>query len=95
MNNAEREHCRSVSRLLKMLAHPTRLEIICTLKNNKNYCVNDICLALEKKQSNISQHLALLRHAGFIDVKRVGNTGNYFITNDDIMKVVTILSKEQ
>jgi ArsR family transcriptional regulator len=93
MHEQRLQMCRRVSRLVKMLAHPTRLEIICVLKDGET-CVKDICRALDKRQANISQHLGLLRQGGFIDLKREGNTSRYFIANEKVVKVLQMLREE-
>ena len=93
MDSRQKNNCKQVSRLLKVLAHPTRLEIVCVLREGRQ-CVNDICGYLEKKQSNISQHLSLLRNAGFIDLERVGNSSRYFLTNKKVVSVLQTLSEE-
>jgi ArsR family transcriptional regulator len=92
MDEKQQMVCKDVARLVKYLSHPTRLEIVCVLKDSEQ-CVKEICRILNKRQSNISQHLSLLRHAGFIDLKRIGNTSNYFITSPKIIKVLKILAE--
>ena len=46
----------------KALAHPTRLQIVAELLKGTK-CVTDIQDILPASQSNISQHLTVLRHA--------------------------------
>ena len=93
MDEKQQAVCKDVARLVKILSHPTRLEIICVLKDGEQ-CVKNICQILKKGQSNISQHLSLLRQAGFIDHKRIGNTSSYFIINLKVVKILKILSGE-
>lgn len=93
MDDQQQTACKDVARLVKILSHPTRLEIVCVLKDGEQ-CVKNICQVLKKRQSNISQHLALLRHAGFIDAKRIGNTSHYFITNQKVIRVLKIFAGE-
>jgi ArsR family transcriptional regulator len=93
MDENKMRMCQEVSRLVKVLAHPTRLEIICVLKDGEA-CVKDICRALAKRQANISQHLALLRQARFIDLKRDGNTSRYFLANPKVIKMLNIWREE-
>ena len=48
------------SRSLKAMSHPLRLKILCTL-GDQEVSVQDIVDAVGTSQSNISQHLAILR----------------------------------
>lgn len=57
--------------LLKACSHPTRLMILNELMNGVK-CVNDIEDLLEVRQTNISQHLAVLRHAKLVDYAQDG-----------------------
>ncbi|OOY79885.1 ArsR/SmtB family transcription factor, partial [Solemya velum gill symbiont] len=48
------------SRALKAMSHPLRLKILCTL-GEEEVSVQDIVEQVGTSQSNISQHLAILR----------------------------------
>jgi len=71
----------SLSEKLKAISDPTRLRIIQMLSRcrNKNcepmLCVNALARELGITQSAVSQHLKVLRHAGFVQSERRG----YFI----------------
>jgi len=79
------------AQFFKALSHPTRLMIINELLDKK-ICVNDIEEILELRQSNISQHLSLLRLLNVVDFKKDGNKKCYFINNKglirDLLKIV-------
>ncbi len=64
--------------LLAVLAHPTRLAILQTLKNSTR-CVSDIQELLDIHQPNLSQHLLLLKQAGIIDCCRKGQFRCYYV----------------
>ena len=49
------------ARLLKALAHPTRLRIIDILQREE-ICVKNIGDCMEVLQANLSQHLSVLRN---------------------------------
>ncbi|GEM_PF-1609435 len=74
-----------LSQFFKALAHPTRLMIINELLDRK-ICVNDIEELLELKQSNISQHLNLLRLLNIVDFIQDGNKKCYFLNNPELIK---------
>lgn len=57
---------------LKALAHPTRLRILERLKDEEELCVCHIIDDLELDQSNISQHLRVLKKAGIVTSNKVG-----------------------
>ena len=59
------------SATLKALAHPTRLQIVAELLNGTK-CVTDMEEILPASQANISQHMAVLRHAGLVDFAQDG-----------------------
>ena len=56
---------------MKAMAHPLRLKILCTLNANE-VSVQDIVELVGTSQSNISQHLAILRDKGIVEFKSRG-----------------------
>lgn len=62
--------------LCKSLADPKRLMIIHILRDNER-SVNELSSELGLKQSNTSQHLAVLRKAGIVSPQRLGNVVYY------------------
>ena len=70
----KQEHIEMAARALKAIAHPLRLKILCVV-GDQEACVQDIVEAVGTSQSNISQHLAILREKGVLltrkDAKRV------------------------
>ena len=54
-----------VARLLKSIAHPIRLKILCLLQDGE-LSVGDLLTAVQTTNGNLSQHLAILRHQGII-----------------------------
>lgn len=62
--------------LCKSLADPKRLMIIHILRD-RSCSVNELATSLGMKQSNTSQHLAILRKAGVVSTQRLGNEVHY------------------
>lgn len=60
------------ARILKALAHPTRLRLINIIRD-AGPCVKMMEDVLGVAQPNISQHLSLLRNLGIVESHRVGN----------------------
>jgi DNA-binding transcriptional ArsR family regulator len=54
---------------LRVLAHPTRWRIAALLVE-RPLCVGDLAAVLELRQSNLSNHLKLMREAGVLEVER-------------------------
>jgi ArsR family transcriptional regulator len=66
-----RHYCMSmdISDVLKALADPNRLRIM-NLLNDRTLCVCDLENILNLNQSNLSRHLARLRHAGIVTAEK-------------------------
>ncbi len=67
----------------KTLAHPLRLAILHTLKDGER-TVNDLTNLLGASQSNISQHLALMRKAQILRTRKTGATVYYRLSSPKI-----------
>jgi len=76
--------------IYKILANPKRLEILNLLKNNE-LSVDQIASILKARKSNVSQHLALLRYAKLVKIRRDGLNVFYTITNPIIVEPCKIL----
>lgn len=76
--------------LCKGLADPKRLLIIETLRS-KPQTVSDISAELELSQSNVSQHLGILRARGIVRARRLGNNVFYSVSSPKIVRALDIL----
>ncbi len=79
--------CKDLANVFKLLSNPIRLGILCIVCDEE-VSVNDISSALGKTQSNISQHLAVLRNTQMVDYKRVDNKLLYYLKNSKIRQIV-------
>ena len=61
---------------MKAIAHPLRLKILCVLAGNE-LSVQEIVDNVGTSQSNISQHLAILRDKGVLRTRKVANRVYY------------------
>jgi DNA-binding transcriptional ArsR family regulator len=68
------------AKLLKLLAHPMRLQIL-DLVRRSDECVCHLSAVLDKPQPYVSQQLAILREAGLIIDRKEGT--NVFYGLDD------------
>lgn len=76
------------SRSLKAMAHPLRLKILCLLGGNDEVSVQDIVEHVGTSQSNISQHLSILRDKGILASRKDANKVYYRISD---RKIVTLI----
>ncbi len=77
--------------VFKIFAHPIRLNIIRMLYP-RPLSVNELSRKLHKKQSNISQHLQVLKNHNFVSNKRVGRMRMYKL-DDSIQSLAEHLMK--
>lgn len=80
------------ARLLKLLSHPARLEIIHLLRYQSLF-VQDIELMIGRPQAFISQQLQQLRDAGIVVTERVGRRIAYKLENAAIIRGSDMLRK--
>jgi len=86
------EHLNRIE-ILKTISHPVRIRILEELVNDVK-CVSDMEEFLHISQSNISQHLAALRHADLIDYFVDGRLRCYFLKKPIIIDLLEILKKD-
>jgi ArsR family transcriptional regulator len=78
--------------LLKAIAHPVRIQILEELIKGIK-CVSDFEEFLSMRQSNVSQHLSLLRHYGIVDYYMDGRLRCYFLVDPIIPDLLELLKK--
>jgi len=78
------------ARCLKAMSHPLRLKILCVLGNN-SISVQDIVEQVGTSQSNISQHLAILRDKGILGFKKEANRVYYFIDDERVIHLIQMM----
>ena len=78
--------------ILKIAAHPVRISILEELSKGVK-CVSDFQDFLEIRQSNISQHLSAMRHAGLIDYFIDGRLRCYFLKSPFILDILELFKK--
>jgi len=78
------------SELLKALANPHRLLIVCQLIDGER-SVGELAQFLGIRDSTVSQHLALLRRDGLVAARRDGQTIWYAIASGEARALLTTL----
>jgi ArsR family transcriptional regulator len=81
---------REASDALKAMAHPLRLKILC-LVGQHELMVQDIVEAVGTSQSNISQHLAVMRERGLIASRKDANKVFYRIDDPRILRMIAMM----
>jgi ArsR family transcriptional regulator len=72
------------------LANPKRLEIIDKLRDQE-LSVTELAEALGISQSNLSQHLSLMRQRGIVTTRREGLNIFYRLSNPKIIKACDLM----
>ncbi|MHA2391857.1 MAG: ArsR/SmtB family transcription factor [Promethearchaeota archaeon] len=96
------EFRQSIVEFLKVLADPTRLEILDYLKNNE-MSASEIKEKLERSQSTVSKHLNILVNSNLINFDKKINVKFYRLNNNidiesliaQINSIVTNINKEK
>jgi len=73
---------------LKAMANPLRWRIICAL-GSEELSVGDIVEKIGTSQSNISQHLVLLKTKNIIKSRKDANKVYYSISNDQLLLLIS------
>jgi len=78
------------SRALKAMSHPLRLKILCTL-GEQEVSVQDIVENVGTSQSNISQHLAILRDKDILSTRKDANRVYYKIGDPRLLQLISMM----
>ena len=84
------EHIEQASRAMKAMSHPLRLKILCVLADQE-VNVQDIVERVGTTQSNISQHLALMREKGVLRTRKDANRVFYRVGDQRTLEVVAMM----
>ena len=80
------------SRALKAMAHPLRLKILCilgtSLDDKQEISVQDLVERVGTSQSNISQHLSILRDKHILVSRKDANKVYYRIGEESILHLI-------
>ena len=75
---------------MKAIAHPLRLKVLCVLGDGE-LSVQEIVDSVGTTQSNISQHLAILRDKGVLTTRKDANRVFYRIGDQRTLKLVVMM----
>lgn len=83
-------HVLNASRLLKMLSHPVRLTVLCSLIDNE-LNVGDLLTLSQVSQSVLSQHLAVLRQNNLVKTRRDAQVIYYQLSDNKSTQIIETL----
>lgn len=86
----KREHVETAARALKAISHPLRLKILCVI-GDQEVCVQDIVEAVGTSQSNISQHLGILRDKGVLQTRKDANRVFYRVADQRTLQLIVLM----
>ena len=72
----------------KAVSHPIRIEVIKLLATNE-LCVQNIISNIEIEQSNLSQHLTVLKKQGIVNSRKDGTRVIYWLNSPSPNKIIS------
>ena len=84
------EHIERAARALKSISHPLRLKILCVL-GDQEVSVQEIVDQVGTSQSNISQHLAILRDKDVLRTRKDANRVYYRVSDPRTLKLIAMM----
>lgn len=89
---ARQEDIELAARSLKAMSHPLRLKILCTLGASE-VSVQGIVDNVGTSQSNISQHLAILRDKGILASRKDANRVYYRVSDARTLRLIGMMQE--
>lgn len=86
------EDIERASRSLKAMSHPLRLRILCIL-GDQEVSVQEIVECVGTSQSNISQHLAILRDKGILASRKDANRVFYRVGDARTLRLIDMMQE--
>jgi DNA-binding transcriptional ArsR family regulator len=78
----------------RALADPTRLMLVCALREVEDLCVCDLAWIAERSQNLVSHHLRLLRSQGLVSSRREGKMVMYALSQEGARLLDSVLTAE-
>ena len=79
--------------LLKVLANPDRLVLLCRLAGGES-CVSELEASLDIRQPTLSQQLAVLREEGLVSTRRAGKHIYYKVSSPKSIAILQALQEQ-
>jgi ArsR family transcriptional regulator len=84
------ENIREAADAMQAMGHPLRLKILC-LVGSEELSVLEIVEAVGTTQSNVSQHLAVLREQGVLEARKEANKVFYRVGDARVIKLIALM----
>lgn len=81
------------SQLLKALANPDRLILLCHLSQHE-MCVSELETATGVKQPTLSQQLTVLRNENLVETRREGKQIYYRVKSEVVLQLLQVLYQQ-
>ncbi len=85
------QDAQTLAAVLKVLADPTRLQLVSLIANNGEECACDLPAAVGKSQPTVSHHLKQLVDAGILEREQRGKWAWFTLKMDRLNDVCAIL----
>jgi len=86
------ERYRLHAEICKVLTDPKRLMLIDALRPGE-MSVGELARVVRLSLANVSQHLAVLRHAGLVETRRAGTTVHYRLSEPELVAACDIIER--
>jgi len=80
-----------VANLIKLMADETRVRILSYLCQEPELHVAEMCKRIGQSQPAVSHHLALMREAGLLEVRKDGRFNFYRLSQKPVQKVLDLI----
>ena len=94
MSSVLPDRYRAQARILKALAHPTRLFIVEELSRGER-CVRELTAMIGVEMPTVSRHLSLLRNVGILDTEKRGSQVFYGLRGACVLNFFTCIQALQ
>jgi len=84
------EKVEEVSALIKSIAHPLRLKILCLLQD-RELTVGEIREVVQTTNANVSQHLTIMRNQGIIVARKNANFIYNRIADERVVELINTM----
>ncbi len=86
MRRSTQSRCAARARVIKALAHPTRVFVVEELSRHGKRCVCELTEAIGADISTVSRHLAILKNAGIVRDEKRGTQVHYRLSTPCIAR---------
>jgi len=90
--NLGKQNIKKAVNVLRAIDHKNRTQVLNYVSENPGCNVSELVEVFDTDQSQMSQYLGTLRHAGFLTGEREGKNVNYYVT-DNAFNIINAVNK--